>query len=175
MADTVDMRKVLEFFAGELAQIRTGRANPALIDDVKVEVYGTPTPLKQVAQVTVPDATSILIAPWDKANLAPIEEAIQKAGLGVNPLNDGTAIRLQLPPMTEERRSELTKVVGEKLEAARVALRNIRHEAIAAAEKEDLPEDALKGRKDRITEDTKRYDDELEQMAEQKKQEIMTV
>ena len=169
------MDEVVEYLGNELAQLRTGRANPALVTDLKIDVYGASTPLQQVAQVSVPDATNIVITPWDKGNLPAIEEAIKKADLGINPVNDGNTIRLTLPPMTEERRSDMTKVVGEKLEAARVSLRNIRHEAITSAEKEDLPEDALKREKDEITKLTNDYAAKLEQMAEDKKQEIMTL
>lgn len=175
MSSTADMQKVIDFFQNELAGLRTGRANPALVEDVKVDVYGSPTPIKQVAQIGTPDATSIVITPWDKGNLAAIESALTAADLGASPINDGSVIRLALPPMTEERRAEMTKVVAEKLEAARVSLRNIRHDLIAAADKEDLPEDALKRRKDEITEATNKQAAELDRLAEAKKQEIMTV
>ena len=133
------------------------------------------TPLKQIAQISTPDASSIMITPWDKGLLKSIEEAITKADLGMQPVNDGSAIRLSLPPMTEERRREMTKVVGEKLEAARVAVRNIRHDAIAAAEKEGLSEDELKHRKDELTKLANKHGDKLEQLAEAKKQEVMTI
>ena len=169
------MDEVIEFFTNELAQLRTGRANPALVTDLKVDVYGAPTPLKQVAQVSTPDASNIVITPWDKGNLGAIEEAIKKSDLGINPVNDGNVVRVALPPMTEERRAEMTKVVGEKLEAARVSLRNIRHDAITSAEKEDLSEDALKREKDEVTKTTNDYSVKLEQLAEDKKKEIMTL
>lgn len=170
-----EMDKVIEFFRGELAGLRTGRANPALVTELPVDVYGTATPLKQLAQVGTPDATSIIITPWDKSALGPIEEAVGKANLGASPINDGTVIRIALPPLTEERRHDMTKVVAEKLEAARVAVRNLRHEAIKAKEQADLPEDALKGEKNKLTEEANKFNAELDRLAEEKKQEIMTV
>lgn len=167
--------QVVTFLENELATLRTGRANPALVTELTVDAYGTPTPLKQLAQIAVPEATAITVTPWDKSMLKPIEQTIKDADLGLTPVNDGTAVRLNLPPMTEERRVEMTKVVGEKLEAARVALRNHRHEAIHAAESEDLPIDGLKRRKEDLTKLTNEYNDRLEKVAERKKQEIMTI
>jgi ribosome recycling factor len=169
------MDPVIEFFRRELAQVRTGRANPALVEDVKVDAYGSLTPLKQLAQIAAPDASSIVITPYDKSQVADIEKAIRDADLGIEPSNDGSVVRLALPPLTEERRSEMTKVVAEKLEAARVSLRNLRHEAIKELEKQDLPPDVLSGEKDKLTEETNAYTKQLEEMAEQKKQEIMTI
>ncbi len=169
------MNQVVEFFQSELAAIRTGRANPALVTELKVDSYGSPVPLKQIAQISTPDATTIVITPWDKGTLPAIESAIATSELGINPNNDGTHIRLALPPMTEERRSELTKVVGEKLEASRVALRNVRHEAISQAEQRDLSEDELKRVKDDATKLTAEHNARLEQLAADKKQEIMTI
>lgn len=168
------MDTVVNFLRDELAALRTGRANPALVTDVTVDAYGTPTPVKQLAQVSVPDATTLQVTPWDKETLAPLEEALKQAGVG-QVSNTGTAVRVTLPPMTEERRVEMTKVVGEKLEAAKVSLRNLRHDAISHAEKEELPEDALKRRKDDITKQASDIQATLEKTAETKKQEIMTV
>lgn len=175
MSDNPQMEQVIEFFARELAQVRTSRANPALVEDLKVDAYGTPTPLKQLAQITAPDGTSILVTPWDKSQLAAIEQAIREADLGIEPGNDGSVVRLKLPNLTEERRSELTKVVAEKLEAARVSLRNLRHDAIKQLERDDLPPDALSSEKDQLTEQTNAYAKRLEEMAEDKKREVMTV
>jgi ribosome recycling factor len=169
------MEQVIEFFQRELAAIRTGRANPALVEDVKVDAYGTLTPLKQLAQISAPDGTSIVITPWDKSQVPEIEKGIREADLGIEPSNDGSVIRLALPPLTEETRQEMTKVVADKLEAARVSLRNLRHDAIKELDKEDLPPDALARQKEELTEETNRYADRLEKLAEEKKQEIMTV
>lgn len=166
---------VVAFLENELASLRTGRANPALVSGLTIDAYGTPTPLNQLAQIGVPEATTILITPWDKSMVKPIEQAVREAELGLTPVNDGTAVRLGVPPMTEERRREMAKVVGEKLEAARVALRNHRHEAIKAAESEDLPIDGLKRRKEDLAKLTNQYNDRLEALAEAKKQEIMTI
>ncbi len=165
--------KVVEFFKQEVLGLRTGRANAAIVDGVMVESYGTNVPLKQVASVTVPDATTIVLTPWDKSLLGAIENSLQTLDLGTQPVNDGTTVRIVLPPMTEERRTELTKVVGEKLEAARVALRNLRHEAIESAEKEGLPEDALKHEKEELTKITSEVNAELETLASEKKQELL--
>lgn len=169
------MEQVIEFFQRELAAIRTGRANPALVEDVKADAYGTATPLKQLAQISVPDATSIVITPWDKSQIPEIEKGIRDADLGLEPSNDGSVVRLTLPPLTEETRQEMTKVVAEKLEAARVSLRNLRHDAIKQLESEDLPEDALARQKEELTEEIGKYNNRLDTMAEEKKQEIMTV
>lgn len=169
------MQKAVDFLAEELAMLRTSRANPALVSDLSIDSYGNPTPLKQIAQISTPDAVSIVVTPWDKSLLGAIEAAITKADLGLQPVNDGTVIRLNLPPMTEERRREMTKVVGEKLEAARVSLRNIRHDAITAAEKEGLSEDELKHRKEELTKLAGDYGGKLEALAEAKKKEIMTI
>ena len=175
MSDNPQMEQVLEFFARELAQVRTGRANPALVEDLKVDAYGTPTPLKQLAQISAPDGTSSLVTPWDKSQLAAMEQAIRDADIGIEPSNDGSVIRLKLPALTEERRSELTKVVAEKLEAARVSLRNLRHEAIKGLEKDDLPPDVMSSEKDKLTEQTNGFAKRLEEMAEEKKREVMTI
>ena len=169
------MQQALDHFSGELHKIRTGRANPALVTELLVESYGTTVPLKQVAQVATPDATSLLITPWDPQLREEIEKAIKQSDLGIQPTTDGNAVRLSIPPMTEDRRRELTKAVGEKLEAARVALRNIRHEALAAAEKEDLSQDDLKHRKDELTKQIQEFSEKLDQLADQKRQELMTL
>lgn len=170
-----NLDKVVAFLEGELAGLRSGRANPALVTEIPVDSYGTTVPLKQVTQISTPDATTIVVTPWDKGLLAGIESALTKADLGAQPSSDGSVIRISLPQMTAERRQELTKVVGEKLEAARVSLRNARHDAIAAADKEDLPEDALKHRKNQITEVTGDYAKRLEALAEAKKRELLTI
>lgn len=168
-------KKVVEFFQNEIAGLRTGRANAALVEGAKVDSYGTQMPLRQVATITVPDATTIVVTPWDKSLLGPIETGLTELDLGTQPVNDGNVVRITLPPLTEERRAEMTKIVGEKLEAARVGLRNLRHDAIEAAEKEGLPEDALKHRKDELTKQIGEVNTELESIAEEKKKELMTL
>lgn len=170
-----DFAKVAGFLRDELAGIRTGRANPELLAELPVDAYGTQQPLKSLAQLSVPEATIILVAPWDKGLLGPIEQAIRAADLDGQPTNDGSQIRFVLPPLTEERRAELTKVVGEKLEAARVSLRNLRREEIDAAEQADSSEDEQDRRKKEIDEAAAKVQKELEAIAEAKKQELMTV
>ena len=174
MNPEAEFKKVVEFLTGELALIRTGRANPALVTDVSVDAYGTATPVKQLAQVSVPEATVITVTPWDKALMKPLEDALMKAEVG-QVSNDGTLIRVTLPPMTEERRQEFAKLAGEKLETAKVSLRNVRRDAIEAAEKEDLSEDDLKRRKEAIDKQTSDYQKQLDDLAKAKQEEIATV
>ncbi|MEX1112915.1 MAG: ribosome-recycling factor [Patescibacteria group bacterium] len=174
MADP-DFRQVVEFLRNELAAIRTGRANPDILADVPVDAYGSAQPLKSLAQLSVPEATVILVAPWDKGMLGPIEQALRGVGLDGQPNNDGQQIRFTLPPLTEERRTELVKVVGEKLEAAKVSLRRLRHDKITKAERDDLPEDQLNRHKKQVDDEVKKVQSELESMAEAKRTELMTV
>jgi len=122
------MQKSIEALRRELAAIRTGRATPALVDNIKVDAYGVPTPLNQIATISVPEARLLLIQPWDRSTSASIQKAILKSDLGLNPINDGATIRLVIPPLTEERRKEMVKVVRKRVEEAKVALRNIRRE-----------------------------------------------
>lgn len=169
------MQNVITRLNEELQTIRTGRANPALVSDLPVDSYGTMVPLKQIAQISTPDAQSLIISPWDASLVANIAQAIRTSDIGMEPNVDATTIRLALPPMTEERRQELTKVVGEKLEASRVQLRNIRHEAISQVEKEDLPQDAMKHRKEELTKKVQEYTAKAEELAEQKKLGLLTI
>lgn len=130
------MRKALEYFEEELGQVRGGRAQAGLVDSLKVDVYGQEMLIKQIATVLTPDARTIAIHPWDKTNMAIIEKAIRdNHSLGLNPSSDGHVIRLNIPPLTEERRAQLVKLVSEKTEACNVALRNARHEALNEAKK----------------------------------------
>ncbi len=124
------MEKAIEALVKELATIRTGRASPVLLDSVKVDYYGVPTPLNQIASVAAPEAQLLIIQPWDRTVLSNIEKAILKSDLGLNPSNDGTIIRLAIPPLTEERRRELVKMVKKKIEERKVILRNIRHDTV---------------------------------------------
>jgi ribosome recycling factor len=123
------MAKAVGHVQGEFESVRTGRANPALVERIMVDYYGTPTPLRQLAGFSVPDAMLLVIAPYDKGSLGAIEKAISTSDLGINPANDGVVIRLAFPPLTEERRKELVKVVRHKAEEGRVALRNLRRSA----------------------------------------------
>ena len=124
-----EMDKVVQSFAADLRQLRTGRATPALVEDVIISLYGTPTPLKHAATITAPDPHLIVISPWDKSLLTEIENALRLSDLGVNPANDGTVVRVAIPPMTEERRKDLVKKLKTMAEEVKVALRTIRREA----------------------------------------------
>lgn len=130
------MQKALDYFEEELSQVRGGRAQLGLVDSIKVDVYGQEMLVKQIATVLTPDARTIAIQPWDKANMAAIEKAIRETqSLGLNPSNDGHVIRLNIPPLTEERRAQLVKLVSGKTEACNIALRNVRHEVLHDAKK----------------------------------------
>lgn len=128
---TADMQKCVDGLSHELASIRTGRASPTLVEDVMVEYHGTSLPLKQLANIAVPESAMITIQPWDRSSLRAVEKALLKANLGLNPSNDGNLIRLNIPPLTEERRTELAKLVGKRVEERKVALRNIRRDYIS--------------------------------------------
>ncbi len=128
---TADMQRSVDGLSHELAGIRTGRASPALVDNVLVEYHGTTLPLKQLANIAVPEPALITIQPWDRSSLRTIEKALLKANLGLNPSNDGNMIRLAIPALTEERRTELAKTVGKRVEERKVALRNIRRDYIS--------------------------------------------
>jgi len=124
------MNTAVEVLGRDLQSVRTGRASPTLLDRIQVDYYGSPTPLNGVANITAPDARMVLVQPWDKSMLGPIEKAIQKSDLGINPTNDGSVIRLALPQLTQDRRKELVKQVHQRAEEARVAVRNCRRDAL---------------------------------------------
>ena len=142
------MEKSIDALLNEYASIRAGRANPHVLDKIKVDYYGTPTPIQQVGNISVPEARMILIQPWEKSLIRPIEKAIQTSELGINPSNDGTVIRLVFPELTEDRRKELAKDVKKKGDGAKVAIRNIRRDANEAFKKmeknDEISEDELK-------------------------------
>jgi ribosome recycling factor len=173
------MKGAIEATKKEFQAVRTGRANPNLLDRVVVEYYGTPTPLNQVASISSPDARALLIQPWDKSALNAIEKAIQKADLGLNPVNDGMVIRLPIPQLTEERRKELVKVVKKEAEDKRIVIRNLRRDAnekIKTLEKADhVSEDEAKKGLDDVQKLTDKYIQEIDKLLEQKEKEIMEV
>jgi len=138
------MTEVIARFDDELTKVRTGRANAGIVDGILVESYGTKMPLKQVASITVPEPTQILITPWDKGILNQIEVAIREAELGINPVNDGAGVRLNLPTMSSERRDQLIKLVSSLAEEARVAMRQVRHEALETAKADEKAGNATK-------------------------------
>lgn len=173
------MKKAIEFLASEYAGIRAGRANPHVLDKLRVNYYGTPTPIQQVGNVTVPEARIIQIAPWEKSLLREIEKAILTSDLGINPNNDGNVIRLIFPELTEERRKDLAKDVKKKAEEQKVAIRNIRRDANDAFKKlgktEDVSEDEIKSLEEQVQKLTDKYIKEVDVVMEEKTKEIMTV
>ncbi len=174
-----ELENAITRFKEELAKLRTGRANPALVENILVECYGSKTLLKQLASISVPEARLITINPWDKSALSAIEAAISASDLGLNPNNDGQIIRLNLPPLNEERRQELVKILNQKAEEARISVRNIREEIwreIQNKEKsgEISEDDKFKG-KDKLQEVIDEYNNKIEELRERKEKEIMTV
>lgn len=173
------MTKAVETFKHELNSIRTGRANPSLIETLPVEYYGTNTPLQELASISVPEARTLLIRPFDPTSLENIERAILTSDLGLMPNNDGENIRLNLPTPTEERRKELVKVVGDKAEEARIAIRNIRRESIRdLREFEDenlITEDDLHRGQEKVQEITDHFNEKVDALCERKEKEIMAV
>ena len=172
------MTKTINNLDGELATIRAGRANPHVLDKLAVDYYGTPTPIQQVANVSVPEARMIQIQPWEKSMLKAIEKAILTSDIGINPTNDGTSIRLVFPELTEERRKDLAKEVKKKGEAAKVAVRNIRRDANDAFKKlkgSDVSEDTIKELEEQVQKLTDKYIKEVDKAIDEKSKEIMTV
>ena len=173
------MEKTLDVLLDEFGSIRAGRANPHVLDRIKVDYYGTPTPIQQVGNINVPEARMIVIQPWEKSLLKSIEKAILTSDLGINPTNDGSVIRLVFPELTEERRKDLAKDVKKKGEAAKVAVRNIRRDANESLKKMekngDITEDDLKDGNDKIQKLTDKMIDKIDKAVETKTKEIMTV
>ena len=173
------MEKTLEHLSGDYMSIRAGRANPHVLDRIKVDYYGTPTPLQSVGNVTVPEPRLIQIAPWEKTMIKEIEKAILASDVGITPSNDGAVIRLVFPELTEERRKELAKDVKKKAEDAKVAVRNIRRDGNDAFKKlsktDDVSEDEIKDLEDGLQKLTDQYISKIDKLCEDKSSEIMTV
>jgi len=173
------MRKSVEHFHTELQKIRTGRATPALVEELKVEYYGTQVPLQQIATITAPDPHTLLIQPWDKTSLGAIEKAILESELGLNPANDGTVIRVPIPPLTEERRYEIVKLCRKLAEEARIAVRNIRRhmlDQLRKLEKEEhMSEDERRRAEQQVQKLTDRYIGQINEYLEKKEAEVMEV
>ncbi|MCL2350542.1 MAG: ribosome recycling factor [Defluviitaleaceae bacterium] len=173
------MGKSVAAFEKDLESIRAGRANPRILDKLSVDNYGVPSPISQVANISVPEARLLQIAPWDPSMLKAIEKAITSSDLGINPSNDGKVIRLMIPELTEDRRKDLSKEVKKKSEDAKVAVRNVRREAVDAAEKAEkastITEDMLKKAKDDIQKATDKKIEEIDKIVDNKTKEIMTV
>lgn len=173
------MKKTVEALRHSLSSIRTGRASPALVEDLEVEAYGSTMPLNQLAGVNIPEAKMIIIQPYDAGTLKAIEKAIQNSDLGLNPSNDGRIIRLVLPALTQERRKELTKQVKTRVEESKVALRNIRREALEDVKKlladKQISEDEQRRGQEKLQELTDRYSRELDAVGSAKETEVMEV
>ena len=172
------MQKAFDYLLSDFQTIRAGRANPHVLDKVKVDYYGTPTPLQQVGNVSVPEARMIQIAPWEKSLIREIEKAIMASDVGITPSNDGSVIRLVFPELTEERRKDLSKDVKKKGEDAKVAIRNIRrdgNDALKKLAKEDVSEDEIKDMEDQLQKMTDKFIKEVDEAIEAKSKEIMTV
>lgn len=172
------MTKTLDGLTKELATIRAGRANPHILDKLTVDYYGTPTPLQQVANITIPEARMIQIQPWEASLIKEISKAIMASDLGLNPNSDGKIIRLVLPELTEERRKELVKDVKKKGEAAKVAVRNVRRDANDAFKKlakQDISEDEIKELEEKIQKVTDKFVKEIDKAVDEKSKEILTV
>lgn len=170
------MHKAVEHVRGELAGIRTGRASAALLDHVRVDYYGTATPVNAVANISVPDARMVVIQPWEKSMLSVIEKAIQKSELGINPTNDGSVLRLVLPQPTEERRRELVKQVHQRAEEARVAVRNVRRDGMDQMKKlESISEGDIKRGQERLEKVTQQVIQQIDEVSRKKETEVLEV
>ena len=173
------MEKSVAALKSEFDKVRAGRANPAVLEGIRVDYYGTPTPIPQLATVSVPEAHSILIQPWDASVLKEIEKAINMSDLGINPTNDGKSIRLAFPPLTEERRKELVKLVKKYTEEAKVQIRNVRRDALDDYKKKkkdgEVTEDDLKGIEKDIQTLTDKYIKEIDGICAEKEKEILEV
>lgn len=173
------MNKTISVYEEKLSEVRAGRANPAILNKVKIDYYGTPTPINQVAGVSVPEARLIVIQPWDVSVLKDIEKAILASDIGINPNNDGKVIRLAFPELTEERRKELAKEIRKIAEEAKVAIRAIRRDGIdeakAKQKNSEITEDELKSAETEIQKITDKYIDEIDKILADKEKEIMSV
>lgn len=171
--------KAIEHFKQELAGLRTGRASAALVEGITVDSYGSKMPISHIASISIPDAKTIAIQPWDKSNIGPIEKAIQSSNIGLNPVNDGNLVRLNIPPMTEERRKEMVKVLGQITEQARIAVRGVREEFIRELKKQQednkITEDDAEGQKKDLQEVVDKYNESIREIAAAKEKEIMTI
>ena len=173
------MQKTLDNLTGEFASIRAGRANPHILDKIRVDYYGTPTPIQQVGNVSVPEARTLMIAPWDASLIKEIQKAIMNSDLGINPNTDGKSVILNFPELTEDRRKELAKDIKKKGEEAKVAVRNVRRDANDAVKKMnkagDISDDELSNTEDDIQKLTDKFVEKIDKAVDEKTKEIMTV
>ena len=175
----VRMDKAAEHLQTELTHIRTGRANPALIDKIQVPYYGTPTPLNQLAQISAPEPRLLVVNVYDRSQIGAVEKAIRDSGQGLNPANDGSVVRVPIPPLTEERRREYVKMVRSKAEEARVAVRNVRREEVHRVQQQEkegeIPEDQAKRALDQLQKITDQHIARIDALAARKEAEVMEV
>ena len=173
------MQKAVETLKQDINAIRAGRANAALVERITIDYYGTPTPINQVASISVPEARLLVIQPWERKLLVDIEKAIQRSDLGINPTNDGQVIRLAIPPMSEERRRDLVKTLHKKLDEHKVAVRNVRRDVQDKLrdreKKKEVSEDELKRSIERLQKLTDRYIEEMDKVGKAKEMEILEV
>jgi ribosome recycling factor len=173
------MKKAIEALQRDLATVRTGRASPALVDRIEVDYYGAMTPLNQLAGVSAPEARLLVIQPWDKGSLQAIERAIRTSDLGVNPTNDGDLIRIAIPALTEERRREMVKIVRSKVEDSRVAIRNVRRDAISQvkelAQEKMISEDDERRGEQNVQDITDRFIAQAEKIGKEKEEDVLEV
>jgi len=174
-----NLEETLEMLQGELKNIRTGRANPSVVEDLQIDYFGTKTPLKQAASISAADARCLVITPWNKDHLVNIESAIRESDLNVNPSNDGSAIRIVFPALTEERRADLVKVMRKKVEESRIQVRKVREDAwdnIQQSEKSgEISEDDKFRQKDELQKIVDEFNERIEELAKKKEEEIMSV
>jgi ribosome recycling factor len=172
-------KAVVDHLHQEFAKVQTGRANPAMVEHLMVDSYGTKMPLKSLANISIPDAKTISIQPWDRGQIASVEKAIRESNLGLNPMNNGLAIHLNLPPLTEERRRDQVKVVGKIAEEAKVSLRTARHEALDQLKKlekdKEIGEDLFRAKEKEIQAKVDEASAQIEEAAKKKEKDIMTV
>ena len=179
--DSIDneMNRIIENLQERFSEVRAGRANPAILNKVQLEYYGTPTPINQVASVSVPEARLIVIQPWDRSLLSKIEKAINVADIGINPMNDGQVIRLVFPELTEDRRKELSKDIKKMSEEAKVAIRNVRRDMMDEAKKKlkdkEISEDEERAEEDKIQKTTDKFIEKIDEITDKKINELMSV
>lgn len=175
----IEMNKTIENLQERFSEVRAGRANPAILNKVQIEYYGTPTPINQVASVSVPEARLIVIQPWDKSLLSQIEKAINVADIGINPMNDGQVIRLAFPELTEDRRKELSKDIKKMSEESKVAIRNIRRDMMEEVKKQlkdsEISEDEERAKEEDIQKITDKFIGKIDEITDKKINEIMSV
>lgn len=171
----IELDKTIDYLKNELKSLQVGRATPALVENLEVECYGQKTPLKQVAAIQVPEPRVIIIRPWDKSILQEIEKAVNQSQLNINPVVEGDIVRLNIPPLNEERRRELAKIVGERAEECRINIRRHREDAWREVQNEDISEDEKFRAKDELQKIVDDYNQKIKEIKERKEEEIMKV